>query len=219
MDQDYQIPLEKLGQLLADAREKADISQASLAETLGISEVWLSMIENGRGKPSLKLLRRLCEKLGASGILRAALYGNDGASLVREAGDPSMIAIIGHVSAGPSRIAWTDEGLPVGGGDEYVAGNADLRDPHAFALRVRGDSMVPSLRDGDVVIISPRLARVRTGDEALVQMRDGKAYLKAVYPKGDVLILQSVNPAYEPIVVPRSEIRKMMRVVDVRRRR
>ena len=50
-------------------------------------------------------------------------------------------------------------------------------------------------------------------------MRDGKAYLKAVYPEGEVLILQSVNPSYQPIVAPRSGVRKIMRVADVRRRR
>lgn len=228
MEQDYQIPLDRLGALLSKARERAGISQAKIAETLGVSEVWLSMIENGRGKPSLKLLRRMCAALKDPHLWAAAVGGvhigpqvpGSGHSVVMERADREpTIPVVGHVSAGPSRIAWTDEGLPVGGGDDYVAAHADLKDPNAFALRIKGDSMAPCMRDGDVVIISPKLARVRAGDEAIVQLRDGKSYLKVVYPRGGMLVLQSVNPAYEPLVVPRSEVRKMWRVADVRRRR
>jgi len=191
------------------------------------------MIETGRRRPSIWLFRRMCAALEDPHLWAAAVGGvqigpevpgsDASSSLVRDGQDhrapERLIPVVGHVSAGPSRIAWTDEGLPVGGGDDYVAAHADLKDPNAFALRIKGDSMAPCMRDGDVVIISPKLARVRAGDEAIVQLRDGKSYLKVVYPRGGMLVLQSVNPAYEPLVVPRSEVRKMWRVADVRRRR
>lgn len=204
-----------------------------MARKLNITASYQTMIETGRRRPSIWLFRRMCAALEDPHLWAAAVGGvqigpevpgsDASSSLVRDGQDhrapERLIPVVGHVSAGPARIAWTDAGFPTGGGDDYVSAHADLKDPHAFALRIKGDSMVPSLRDGDIVIISPRAGRLRAGEEALVQTLDGKSYLKAVYPKGSVLILQSLNQAYEPIVVSKEQVRKVMRVVDVRRRR
>jgi len=202
------------GEALARVRGARGLRQEDLAEAAGLARSSLCLIERGSRSPSLEALDRISEALGiGAGEL---LSGGGGGSVVRERPATRSVPLIGSVSAGQSRIAWTDEDLPVGGGDERVDAPSDLRDPHAFALRVRGDSMSPALHDGDVVIISPRLGRVRAGGNALVQMRDGRVYLKAVYRRKDTLILQSVNPAYEPIAIPRSEVRRLMRVAAIR---
>lgn len=65
---------------------------------------------------------------------------------------------------------------PVRIGELYVAEFLDcpaLRDecPDAFALRLDGESMHPSLSHGDLVILSPR-RRARAGRAAVVQLRN-----------------------------------------------
>ncbi len=65
---------------------------------------------------------------------------------------------------------------PVRIGELHVAEFVDspglrARYPEAFALRIDGDSMHPSLSHGDLVILSPREA-ARPGRTAVVQLRD-----------------------------------------------
>ncbi len=68
-----------------------------------------------------------------------------------------------------------------------------------FALRCRGDSMINArILDGDIVYIRQQ-PMVDNGQIAAVLIGT-EATLKRVYIKGDTLILQPENPAYEPMV-------------------
>ncbi|MGI9452650.1 MAG: S24 family peptidase [Geminicoccaceae bacterium] len=51
-----------------------------------------------------------------------------------------------------------------------------ITDKHAFALEVQGDEMLPTYRDGDVLIISPG-ASIRRGDRVI--LKPGKEALIA----------------------------------------
>ena len=53
-----------LGNHLKDLRIKADLSQAALAQRVGIDVTYLSKLENGRQQPSERVLRSLAEALG-----------------------------------------------------------------------------------------------------------------------------------------------------------
>ncbi len=65
-----------LGKLLKDARVKARISQAQLAETIGISRPFLSQLESGRYlQPAPDILQRIAEVLRIS---REDLYALTG---------------------------------------------------------------------------------------------------------------------------------------------
>lgn len=44
---------------LADARRRAELKQSEVAEKVGISAQWLSMVEKGRKLPSNDLVERL----------------------------------------------------------------------------------------------------------------------------------------------------------------
>lgn len=72
-----------------------------------------------------------------------------------------------------------------------------------FALIVRGDSMLPTYMDGDVVYIREQPS-VDDGQVAAVAV-DDSATLKHVYRWLDGLNLVSDNPAYPPIYVDPSE--------------
>lgn len=68
-----------------------------------------------------------------------------------------------------------------------------------FALRCRGDSMINArIMDGDIVYIRQQ-PTVENGQIAAVLV-DNEATLKRVYIKGDTIVLQPENPAYEPMI-------------------
>ena len=67
-----------------------------------------------------------------------------------------------------------------------------------FALICEGDSMEPTVHDGDLVAIRSQKT-VENGEMAAVRI-GGEATLKRVYLFKDKLILQPENRAYAPIV-------------------
>ncbi len=115
-------------------------------------------------------------------------------------------------SAGPG--AFAAEEMPV---DTFRFSARWLRaqgfDPASLsAIAVAGDSMEPLLRDGDEILvdIAPRPLRdgihvVRVGDALMVKR------VQTGVP--DVIVLESENPSYRPIELPRGEVQVIGRVV------
>ena len=52
-----------IGRTIKFLRESAKLKQVDLADTLGVSPNYISMIENDRREPSLSILRKVSEKL------------------------------------------------------------------------------------------------------------------------------------------------------------
>ncbi|MEF3244669.1 MAG: transcriptional repressor LexA [Caldisericaceae bacterium] len=76
------------------------------------------------------------------------------------------------------------------------------RHPHAFVLKVRGDSMVNShIEDGDLVIVDPDIP-VLEGDICVAVIGD-EATVKRVKKFKDGVYLVPENPAYKPIFITR----------------
>jgi repressor LexA len=109
---------------------------------------------------------------------------------------PVSIPLIGQIAAGTPILAAEnrEDDLPV---DPRLFGSHE-----AFALRVRGDSMIDAqIRDGDMAIIRPQL-QAENGDivAVLVEGMEPVATLKTYRRRnGDVELLPA-NPAYEPLV-------------------
>ena len=56
-----------LGSVVKEARDGARMSQRELAAAIGVKASHVAYLENGRRKPSISLLTRLCETLGLDG--------------------------------------------------------------------------------------------------------------------------------------------------------
>jgi repressor LexA len=86
--------------------------------------------------------------------------------------------------------------------DENIEGFADLPDGVSadFALRCKGDSMTPTLLDGDLVLIRQQ-PEVENGQIAAVGI-DGEATLKHFYRTAGGILLVSDNPKFAPMAYP-----------------
>lgn len=73
-----------------------------------------------------------------------------------------------------------------------------------FALECHGDSMSPTICDGDVVCIRSQ-PTVENGEVAAVRI-DGEATLKRVYLHESFIELRAENPAFESIILAREEM-------------
>ncbi len=89
-----------------------------------------------------------------------------------------------------------------------------------FALRVKGDSMEPRIKDGDVVIVRCQSA-VDNGDAAIVMVNSSDATLKRFYATPAGVKLLPDNPAHTPMFFSPAEVealpvRVIGRVVELR---
>lgn len=92
-----------------------------------------------------------------------------------------------------------------------------------FALQVRGDSMLPTLKDGDVVIVKKQ-PTVDSGDIAIVLVNGNDATVKEIKesPAGITLIGHNVA-VYTPRFYSNEEIKNLPvqvlgKVVEMRRK-
>jgi phage repressor protein C with HTH and peptisase S24 domain len=103
---------------------------------------------------------------------------------------------------------------PVGQGDGSVL--ALTGDPHAYAVRCRGDSMMPRLQHGEFAVIEPS-REVTPGDEVLVKSLDGRVMIKRLrYQRDGRLHLDSVNDgAHPPVILELDKVAAMHYVAAI----
>ena len=136
------------------------------------------------------------------------------AALAKDAPDrPPTVPLLGMAQAGQDGF-FDDAGLPTGDGWDQT----ELPRPREslLSLRIAGDSMSPLYREGDRVIVDREATDIRTGDRVAVRTSSGETLAKevaALTPRA--VTLASINPAYEPRIVPRSDILWMGRILWV----
>ncbi len=103
------------------------------------------------------------------------------------------------VSAGPGAIAGQEFGKPYFGFDErWLKALTATPPPNLSIVRVEGDSMSPTLNDGDDILVDLGDAAERLRDGIYVLRVDESLIVKrlALNPMGRRVTVQSDNPAY-----------------------
>ncbi len=188
--------------------DKRGIKPAALARELGFSKNFFTEMKSGRAKScSAGRLSMIADYFG---ITADELLGGgaQGPRAVR-------ISVLGTVPAGIPIDAIED----VTGYEEI---SPELAATGKFiALSVKGDSMMPVICSGDVVIVRLQ-PDADTGDTVVVMVGDGEATCKKLRKEPNGVWLLPNNPAYEPMYYTNKEVdelplRVIGRVVELRR--
>lgn len=162
--------------------------------------------QHGYTNPKSSTINALAKALG---INPSELhYGNETRDRPPHAIDaPSYldndIPVISLVKAGRGGF-FDDQGYPVGHGFRSIKRPEWIKDKHAYAVQVDGDSMSPALEKGWMVVVCPH-DTVINGNLVIAKL--GEEYLlKKVRFQDGLIILQSVNQAYDPIACKKNEI-------------
>ena len=92
---------------------------------------------------------------------------------------------------------------PTGFGDGYVEHYS--ADANAYGVRVKGDSMHPAIKHGQVVVVEPN-GQLVPGENVLVALRDGRKMVKElVTGRPDSITLVSVNGG-DRLTIQREEV-------------
>ena len=211
------LPQMALKDRFKQAREAAGLRQHELERLTGISQQSLSKIERG----DTKRTRHLVAIANALGVRPEWLETGDGpmrsggatpeeGAPMAEPGpalylQPRKVPIVGTARMGPEKH-YCELEYPTGHGDGWV--EIPVQDDQAYALRVRGDSMSPAIRDGWVVVCEPDKPLV-PGEYVLVVTNAGQVMVKELlFERDDTLHLMSVNETYGRCSVARSELEK-----------
>lgn len=172
-----------VGQRIQQKMADLKISQNKLAKAAQISQSGLSSIISGAVSPKEITLQAIARAMDCS---VSELLGEPAPGVIPMI--HAAVPILGNIACG-QRI--TPDTTPEGYADLPDGVRAD------FALRCKGDSMEPTLIDGDLVLIRQQ-PEVEPGQIAAVSIGD-ETTLKHVYPQKDGLLLVADNPQYPPI--------------------
>jgi phage repressor protein C with HTH and peptisase S24 domain len=134
-------------------------------------------------------------------------------SLITDSAKPAIhtVPVIGFAEAGAGGY-FDDGGFPVGKGWDEIA-VPSITDEHAYALEISGDSMKPTYRDGDIIIVSPA-AQVRKGDRVVVKTKDEQFMVNELKRKTTKSIeLKSLNAENRDRTLPMSEVLWVARII------
>jgi phage repressor protein C with HTH and peptisase S24 domain len=200
-------------------REELGISQAELARRVGVStqavQQWEEDDPEKQTAPRRATRKKVAEALGVTLIwleygeeLPAYLFERQTPPeplTVREALTFHRVPVIGHAIANPDEDGYFDDmGFPPGGGMDYVAW--PTTDPNAYGLMVKGDSMQPRIRPGEIIIVEPGRTP-SPGDDVLVKTRAGRKMVKQLlYQRGGEAVLGSINQAHRQLTISLEEI-------------
>ncbi|MCO6437381.1 MAG: LexA family transcriptional regulator [Phycisphaerae bacterium] len=195
-DQVRRLAAEGLGQRLRRIRREKGMTQAELSAAAGVNQGFLSAIERGRANPRRRTIDALAAALNVpQGILigGGSLHDNPQPLVTRQ------LPLYGSIPAGPPAQSQEQaEMFPV------------LRhqwSPDHFCLRLTQDSMEPTLKPGDIVLVHyrPDVDPEHVPGRVCACLVDGEPTLKRVaveWREGRrVVVLRGDNPRVSPILL------------------
>ena len=183
---------------LRSLREAKKMSQNDVAKILGISRTAYVKYETGESRP----IRKLNELSTLFNVSTDYILGNEDKAIIKS-GRGVRIPVLGRVVAGIP-IEAVEEILDYEEITPELAATGEF-----FALQVRGDSMLPKLEEGDVVIVKKQ-EDVETGDIAIVLVNGDEATIKQVKKVNGGIMLYGFNPdVYEPHFYSNQQIEEL----------
>ena len=176
------------------------LSQCALARDLGVAQSTVGMWESGKRQPDLEMMKKIAEMFCVS--------------LDFLMGRQVRIPVLGQVQAGQPSYAQSD-----------VLGYEELSSEQAqsgeyFALKIRGDSMEPRMREGDTVIVHSQ-QDLESGEIGIVLVGEEEATVKKVIKHPAGITLMPLNSKYTPLFytpqqVEQLPVRILGKVIELR---
>ena len=189
---------------LRELRKIKGVTQKDVADTIGVSQVAYSYYELGKREPPFETLTALADYFGVSVDV---LLGRSNTEQSSSAQWPRTITPakkpVGRNYKRFPVYAFLACGSPEDMTD-YIIDEIYLDDSvwegrDVMVARTQGDSMAPSIKSGDQVVIDRSDIEPFNGKIYAVQVNGDTATLKQVNVSADGIDLVPMNPAYQTI--------------------
>lgn len=201
------------GDAIKKLREAHGLTQADLAARLGCTEKTIRNWEKGLTKMTGGKAKAFADEFGYATWEELLAKNGNARPFSQQVGHG--VPLFEHVPAGNGDYDPTDMGEDNGySGVMLDPGIFKVTDPMAFAVAVKGDSMLPEFVEGEIVICSPS-AEHKPGMVAVFRLESGECGLKSIQPGStdDTIRLVALNARYPTREVKRSEIQRLAKVV------
>lgn len=173
---------------LKNLRKKAGITQMQLSEYMGVTQATLSGWENEKFEIDTASLKKIADYFNVSVDY---LLGRE----TQKNKKGVLIPVLGRVVAGIP-IDEIEEILDYEEITQEMANSGEF-----FALKIKGDSMMPRMQENDVVIVKKQ-AQV---DNGIVLINGNEATCKKVQYNEKGVSLISYNSSYAPMFYTKEE--------------
>jgi len=208
-----------------------EVSRRRVASQVGISEEYLRQIETMGKVPSDEVVIRLAKILGLDVQQAILLAHRDRAPesakrffqvLTRPPTSPKSLVsvpVVAYVNALDPFVVDLNA-PPI---DEIVLTMATLRETSdvslLYAVRVKGNTMQPLVRDGDDLIARPAtIAEVKEADIVIFRDIEGNAWVRMAEVLADEVVFYSLSPLRRPVRRRIDEAVKLDKVIMILRR-
>lgn len=186
-----------IGRQIRHLRKATNMTQQELASKLFVSQQAVGKWERGEATPNPDAIITMAKIFD---VTADVLLGE---STVPQSTGGTWIPVLGDVAAGIP-IEAVENIVDYEEIDTALASTGDF-----FALRIKGSSMEPRIREGDVVIVRKQNT-ADTGDTAIILVNGDSATCKRVKKEDDgSLWLIPNNPAYESKHFSPTEIQQL----------
>jgi repressor LexA len=202
-----------LSKVLKNLRTAKGISQAELANILGVAQQTVGKWERDIAFPNIDTMKKIAVFFKVS---TDYLLGNSDFPLSNEIPLPvenKRVPVIGTVTCGPGGLAYQYI-------DDYVYIDSSLSGD-IRALHCKGDSMTGmGIFEGDTAIIRIQ-DTIENGELAVIVINGDEGTLKRVRLQENVIVLEASNPAYPPRIFSGKEMKLVKivgKVIEIRRK-
>lgn len=193
-----------IGEKIKLLRHLKGFRQEDLAKKTGLTQSYISNIEKG-AEPSIKTLSKIANALGMTlqeliswtpeketkETLRRRIERLE--ALLLASKEIAVIPVYNRVNAG------FPDAIP---DPEYIEGHIfvpGIKEKDAFGFIVEGNSMEPTLHEGDIIVVS-RYKTPTKKDIVFVVLKDGSVTVKRYSPTNGQVVLIPDNPEYDPMI-------------------
>ena len=210
-----------IGNKIKSLRKQHNMTQDELGAKITATKSMISLWENGRRKVDTLNLQRIANAFNVTTdyLLGREPIPNDSKSEINYAIPLTggvRIPVLGSIVAGIPNTAVADY-------DEWIEISQSLAmRGEYFALRIKGDSMEPTLFDSDIVVIRQQ-PDVEDGEIAAVSIAGNEATIKRIYHRSDGIDIVGDNVRAFPRMfysnhdIATLPVRIMGKAVEVRR--
>ncbi|MDQ2763130.1 MAG: hypothetical protein M3Y22_06455 [Pseudomonadota bacterium] len=210
---------------LKERKREAGVTDADLAALLGVERSVANRVVNGK-------IGMSANKVGAA----AKLLKVERSEFMFRMGmiDADDLPPTNSEVDGPDLVAMQQIDLAYGLGAQFVDGHVEVEVLHFPKIwvesitssppalltwaRGRGDSMTPTIHDGDLVLLDRSQRRIIEPDALWAYTVGEFGAIKRLRVKGDRVVILSDNPAVPPDEEPIDEVNIIARVIFIGRR-
>lgn len=198
----------EFSQYLRAIRESLGYSIYDVNKLCEISPSYLSLMENGKRRPSPIILKKL-----------SSIYHIDYNDLLMKSGFADLVENnkTENINSSNSAIVFIYGTIPAGIPMECIEDVIDTEEisqdmlkggKQYFGLKVKGNSMEPEYLDGDTLILE-KVDNCESGDDCVIMVNGNDGTFKRVFKNENGIILQPLNSEYAPLVFTNEQIENL----------